>query len=74
MTAYKENALLIAYLLEIHGPCSPKKLSEIGGGEKTQSILSNNFYGWFSKVKRGIYDITDSGKNAAEDYKKNFIL
>ena len=73
MTAYKENALLIAYLIDKHGPINPKKLSELGGGEKTQSILSKNFYGWFLKIKRGIYDLTDSGKKAAEEYEKKFI-
>merc|ERR1712193_413992 len=51
MTAYRENAIHIACYLEKYGELSPKKLSEMGTGSKTQSILSKNFYGWLKKFQ-----------------------
>lgn len=44
-----------------YGQLSPRKLRELGTGEKTQSILSKNFYGWFEKVEKGIYKLSDRG-------------
>ena len=61
MTAYRENAILIACCLNQLGPSSPKTLRFYGTGEKTTSILANNHYRWFQRVERGIYRITDQG-------------
>ncbi|MCP3739358.1 DUF2161 domain-containing phosphodiesterase [Rossellomorea sp. BNER] len=62
MTAYKENCIQIACYLEHFGPLSPKALKQVGTGERTQSILSKNYYGWFEKVQRGVYKISGKGK------------
>jgi hypothetical protein len=62
MTAYKENCIQIACLLIRLGPMSPKKLKELGAGDKTQSILSSNYYKWFDKIKRGVYSISEIGR------------
>lgn len=61
MTAYKESCIHIACCLEHFGPLSPKSLRELGTGEKTQSILSENYYAWFDKIKRGTYQISEKG-------------
>jgi hypothetical protein len=69
VTAYRENAIFIACCLERFGPLSPKKLRELGtDAKKTTSILSENHYGWFEKVDRGIYAITEEGKKALAEY------
>jgi hypothetical protein len=68
MTAYKENCIQIAYLLEREGPQSPKALRKLGTGDKTLSILRNNYYGWFEKVQRGIYAISEKGKEELNAY------
>lgn len=70
MTAYRENAIYIACCLEKYGELSPKKLSEMGTGTKTQSILSKNFYGWFEKVSRGVYTLHPEGKLALDNYRE----
>jgi len=62
VTAYKENAIQIACYLDNLGATTPKKLRSLGTGKKTLSILSNNFYGWFQRIDRGIYDINAKGK------------
>jgi hypothetical protein len=61
MTAYRENAIFIACCLHRHGSLSPARLRAMGTGDKTQSILAHNFYGWFQRVDRGIYEITTPG-------------
>jgi hypothetical protein len=44
-TAYRLNAIKIAFHLEKFEPTKPKDLRELGTGEKTLSILYSNFYG-----------------------------
>ena len=68
ITAYKENSIYIACCFEKFGSLSPKKLREIGTGDKTLSILDKNYYGWFQKCSRGIYTISEMGR---EELKKN---
>ncbi|MBS4174417.1 DUF2161 family putative PD-(D/E)XK-type phosphodiesterase [Bacillus sp. FJAT-49736] len=68
MTAYKENCIQIACYLDREGPTSPKNLRKLGTGDKTLSILTQNYYGWFEKVSRGIYIITEKGKQELKDY------
>lgn len=68
MTAYKENCIHIAYCLERYGPLSPKNLRQMGTGEKTQSILHQNYYGWFDRVDRGVYSISKLGKKELKEF------
>lgn len=63
MTAYKESCIHIACCLLQLGPLSPKSLRKMGTGEKTLTILNKNYYGWFDRVRRGIYMINDTGKS-----------
>ncbi|MGM0903721.1 MAG: DUF2161 domain-containing phosphodiesterase [Bacillota bacterium] len=68
MTAYKENCIQIACYLEQFGSLSPKSLVEMGTGKKTSSILTKNYYGWFERIKRGTYIISDKGKAEVKEY------
>lgn len=69
MTAWRENALLIAAALDLFGATSPARLRELGTGPKTQSILGSRMnYGWFARVERGIYDLTPKGRAALIEY------
>ncbi|MCD7035160.1 DUF2161 family putative PD-(D/E)XK-type phosphodiesterase [Metabacillus sp. GX 13764] len=61
LTAYKENCIHIACLLKEHGTLSPKQLREHGTGAKTLSILNKNYYGWYEKVARGKYTLSQKG-------------
>ncbi|WP_019156717.1 DUF2161 domain-containing phosphodiesterase [Robertmurraya massiliosenegalensis] len=70
MTAYKENCIQIATYFLHHGPLSPKKLRQLGTGEKTLSILYQNHYGWFRRIERGVYDLSEIGKKELTSYPK----
>jgi hypothetical protein len=69
VTAYREEALRIAWLLDLHGPASPRALRTHGSGPKTQSLLYTNVYGWFDRVDRGVYALNGDGRAALEQFK-----
>ena len=64
LTAYKQAAIHIAFLLREFGDASPARLRALGGPERSQSILSNNHYGWFERVQRGVYRLTKHGEES----------
>ncbi|MFD1737398.1 DUF2161 domain-containing phosphodiesterase [Bacillus salitolerans] len=68
MTAYKENCIQIACYLNQFGEMSPKALREKGTGVKTSSIISKNYYGWFVRVRRGVYIISEKGKEDIKEF------
>jgi hypothetical protein len=68
VTAYRENAVQIACCLAVNGPSSPSALRNWGTGRKTPSILSSNFYGWFERVARGVYALTEKGREELQEY------
>ena len=68
ISAYKQQALLIACRLKERGPLSPRRLRELGTSERTQSILSANLYGWFDHPERGLYLLNEAGEKALENY------
>lgn len=71
ITAYKQESIKIGFLLKDSGPQSPKLLKEKGAkSDKTQGILSKNFYGWFDKQSRGIYQLNKAGEEALDRYEK----
>lgn len=70
MTAYREAALVIAqYLALAEGPLSPKALRDLGASPRAGDILRSNHYGWFTRVDRGLYTISDAGRQALSEYK-----
>lgn len=70
MTAYREAALVITkHLALADGPLSPKVLRDLGASPRTGDILRSNHYGWFQRVNRGLYTISDAGRQALSEYK-----
>lgn len=67
ITAYKEKSIQIALYLDYLGPMSAKQLERLNTGKRTYGILYNNYYDWFKRVSRGIYDLTNKGR---EEYQK----
>ncbi len=72
-TAYFENSIKIAIILNKEGFKTSKELKNIYNcSENTYSILYNNQYKWFQKgEKRGEYGISQKGKEAL--FKKEYI-
>lgn len=71
ITSYRESAIFIGCCLNKLGNLSPKQLRSLGTDpKKTTSILSENHYGWFDKVERGVYSINETGKKGLVEYKE----
>ncbi len=68
VTAYTEKCIHIACILDIYGELSPKEIRAMGGAENTLSILSRNVFGWFTRVRKGVYAITDEGRRGLLEY------
>ena len=69
VTAYRETAIYIATcMLQFDQPMKPAELRAYDTGKKTTSILSANHYGWFQRIDRGIYQLTDRGKTDLAKY------
>jgi len=68
LTAYREHCIVIARLLAEHGPLSPKELIARGADKKAGAMLSKNYYGWFERVKTGVYAVSEKGRVECEGF------
>ncbi len=68
ITLYRQNTVQIALYLNILGPSSPAVLRSAGTCQKTGSILRKNYYGWFVKPARGLYELSKKGQEDLSDY------
>jgi hypothetical protein len=68
VTAYREEALVLALMLREHGELSPAACRTLGATGKAAAVLRDNHYGWFERVRRGIYRLDGAGLNALEAY------
>lgn len=68
VTAYRQDALLIARIMDQSGACSAASLVRSQGIGKASSILQKDYYGWFVRTKRGIYDLSPAGRTALVEY------
>lgn len=63
-TAYRQKAIFIASCLFQHNCLSIKQIKDLGADlKKTSGILQDNHYGWFERASRGIYRLTEKGRN-----------
>ncbi len=68
ITAYRLKAIQAAVILEKNGTSSPSHLKEQGASFDVQSILYNNYYGWFERTGRGHYTLSEKGREILKQY------
>lgn len=61
VTAYRQDALRCARLLRAGGPMTLKALRAAGAPADVAKILQQDVYGWFERVERGTYHLSDGG-------------
>lgn len=61
MTAYRQDALRCGVGLWA-GPLKASVLAKAAGVSRAATILRDDHYGWFQRVERGIYALTDNGR------------
>lgn len=69
LTAYRQECIHIAYLLNRLGPTSPKELRKHGAPYKCGPILYQNHYAWFDHPEKGVYALNKAGEKALHEYK-----
>ncbi|WP_319560475.1 DUF2161 domain-containing phosphodiesterase [Marispirochaeta sp.] len=68
VTAYREEALLIAVLLKKHEELSPAACIKLGGPQKAGRMLQDNHYNWFQRVRHGVYSLSGEGETGLKEY------
>jgi hypothetical protein len=63
LTAYRQQALLCAHAMAA-GPLRPRDLK--AAVPKAGQILLANHYGWFERIEKGIYGLSDAGRDAVQ--------
>jgi hypothetical protein len=61
ITAYRQDALRCAALLEGRDSLKVAEIRSEAGVAKAAAILQKNHYGWFERVDRGIYRLSTAG-------------
>ncbi len=62
VTAYRQDAITCAQHLLQNGPCKGAAVKAATGVERATTIMRDNHYGWFEKVDKGIYSLTEAGR------------
>lgn len=68
MTAYRQAALRCAHLLHRNGPTKASAVARQTGVEKARRLMSDDHYGWFERIEKGIYALTPKGEQAIGDF------
>lgn len=69
ITGYREDALLVLdALIALSGEGSSRKVREVSGVANATRIMYQNYYGWFCNVSTGYYKVTETGRNALEEF------
>lgn len=72
VTAYRQEALRMACVLQARGPQRPAVLRVDAEAPKAGAILRDDHYGWFERVERGVYALTPVGLAALETFRGRF--
>jgi len=68
LTAYRQRCIRVAqYLIDKPSAKGAEIRKAIAEDQATQ-FLGSNYYGWFEKVERGVYQISDKGKKELPEW------
>ena len=74
ITGYREDSLLVLdALTELGGCAKGAEVKKLSGVDKSTNIMRDNFYGWFEKVDKGVYKVSDDGYKALEEFESTMI-
>ncbi|MGI9395582.1 MAG: DUF2161 domain-containing phosphodiesterase [Boseongicola sp.] len=64
VTAYRQDAYRCAAHLAATGASRGADVAEQTGVKTATRMMADNHYGWFHRIERGVYDLTDTGRQA----------
>jgi hypothetical protein len=65
MTAYRQDAMKCADYLKANGPTRIRDVKSATAVDRAAAIFRDNVYGWFEKIDRGVYGLSQAGVLAA---------
>lgn len=68
MTVYKEKSLLIIDYIKNSELYAPKDINSALSIKNASVILNQNHYGWYEKIAKGSYKISEKGLTALVEY------
>ena len=68
ITSYRQDALRCLSYIDAQGAVKLKEIREQTSVDRAGGILQKDHYGWFTRVDRGIYDITPQGRTALDTF------
>ena len=74
VTAYRQDALRCARMLAENGPMRLAQLRKATGVADAAPMLQRNFYGWFVRLSRGTYALSDGGHEALGQFAEAIAL
>ena len=74
ITAYREKSIELLCLAEKYSRLSGSLLKELGYEPKAYSILYKNYYKWFEKAEKGVYCVSETGRQALDEPQYSAIV
>ncbi|OWU84127.1 hypothetical protein ATO6_13770 [Oceanicola sp. 22II-s10i] len=68
VTSYRQDALRCARFLAGAGAERGATVAKATGVTSATRIMADDHYGWFEKVERGVYALTDQGRRGLADW------
>lgn len=68
VTGYRQDALRCAAYLAEYGPSRGVAVARDTGVPAATRIMSDNHYGWFARVEKGIYTLSAAGRLGLADW------
>ena len=68
VTAYRQDALKCAAHLAEHGAAKGADVAQATGVSTATRLMYDNHYGWFDKVDKGVYRLTEAGQEGLKHW------
>lgn len=68
VTAYRQDALRCLRHLNEHGPTKAADVAARSSVPNARRIMADDHYGWFERVKIGVYQLTPKGEAAVKEF------
>ena len=70
VTAYRQDALKCAAVLESEGPSKGEFVAREARVPTATRLMADDHYGWFERLKRGVYDLSPKGRKEPSEWRR----
>jgi len=74
MTAYRQDALRCVKVLHVCGPTKAAEVAKAANVDTARRLMADNHYGWFERVRTGIYTLSPKGYAAVDQYARELAV